>query len=264
MPEIEQEILTKLEFDSDILKELLRAYTTPSFGTLPKREIDLMFLDALIKTGDLDSEPKIYDLISRLKVTRSKARTLVYERELRRLADSDLKILVKESIINATPHKDGDLYVIEIENPYALDHLKHLVQKTGHAADGSFSSSIVRLSLKAYMDLIPEILSKKEVKAADAKLVKAGAPDKSFKGILKGLASKILGNIGDLAVDESVDFLTNEYKELKSSIGNLRDLFNGTDSDINKIICSLSATLHNKIDKKAEKAEKVIAAQSTN
>ena len=186
---------------------LLVSYMAPSFSALPKREVDLEVLETLVAIGYLKKEPSIYELITKLKVTRSKARGLLYDRELRRLTDNELGDLVVTAVKNAIPHKDGDLYVLEVENPYALDHLKYLVQQSGHAADGSFSSSIVRLSLNAYADLIAEILDADQKGKVHGALVKAGAPEKSFKGVLRGALKKLGAKVASEAgaeVAESV------------------------------------------------------------
>jgi hypothetical protein len=47
-------------------------------------------LEALVRIGYLDEEPSLYNLIQRLRVSRSKSRTLIYERDLRRLGNAGL------------------------------------------------------------------------------------------------------------------------------------------------------------------------------
>lgn len=69
--------------------QFLNAYMTPAFGALPKGEIDLLVLQFLESVGYVDPDASTYDLISKLKVTRSKSRKLIYERELRRSSISE-------------------------------------------------------------------------------------------------------------------------------------------------------------------------------
>ena len=85
---------------AEALERFLKAYLTPSFGALPKREIDLEVLGVLIDIGYLSGEPTIYELISKLAVTRSKARSLLYDRELRRLDEDALDIRIKDALRN--------------------------------------------------------------------------------------------------------------------------------------------------------------------
>jgi hypothetical protein len=64
--------------DTQILKSeferLLSGYLLPAFGALPKSEIDLLFLSALQRLGYISETPEIYELVSKLRVTRTKAR----------------------------------------------------------------------------------------------------------------------------------------------------------------------------------------------
>lgn len=181
---------------------LLDGYMTPSFGAMPKREIDLVVLEALVAIRYVSDTPTTYELISKLKVTRARARSLIYERELRRLKNSELDSLVIDAVTKAKTHKDGDLFVLEVENPYALDHLKYLVQKRGYAADGSFSASVVRLSLGAFSGLIEELLDENQKKVVKSALVAAGAPDKSLKGVLMGALKKAGSKVASEAGEE--------------------------------------------------------------
>lgn len=99
------------------LEFILYEYAKPAFGALPKREIDLLMLEAMVRIGCLDSEPSLYQLIQLLRVSRSKARSLVYERDLRRLGKTQLDDLLRGSLIRPHILKQGDLYCLEIENP---------------------------------------------------------------------------------------------------------------------------------------------------
>lgn len=184
-----------------ILSALLQAYLNPAFGALPKREIDLMFIDALENLGAISKDPSTYELVSELRVTRSKARALYYDRELRRLDKDTLQKKVIEVLKNPILEKEGDLFVLEIENPLVSDHLRHLVQKAGYATDVSFSPSLVKLSINAFVALLDQHLEDKEKDNIRKALIKAGMPDNSFKGMVKGmlisLGKKIASDAGE-------------------------------------------------------------------
>ena len=136
------------------MKALLERFLDPAFGALPKSEIELLILGALEEVGAISGEPSVYELVSKLRVTRTKARNLIYERELRRLTldelDSRVRNLLKRPIIQ----KAGDQFVLEVENPLVSDHLRSKVQALGHISDGSFSPTIVKLPLDAVVALI--------------------------------------------------------------------------------------------------------------
>lgn len=196
----------------DALSYFLRHFMTPAFGALPKNEVELIVLNVLEKLKAIDEEPELYEFVSKLKVTRSKARGLIYDRELRRSSEEELndkvKILLKRPLIQ----KNGDLYVLEVENPLVSDHLRSKVQKLGYVSDGSFSPSIIKLGLDAITALIESYLSAQEKDDIKAALVAAGAPDTSFTGILKAtfkkVASKVASDSGEALMDKASEFIS--------------------------------------------------------
>lgn len=62
------------------LDDFLTDYFKPAFGALPKQEVELLVLELLSALGAEEVRPSTYDLVSKLKVTRSKARRLIYGR----------------------------------------------------------------------------------------------------------------------------------------------------------------------------------------
>src|SRR5512143_2090654 len=141
------------------LAALLEAYTTPAFGVLPKREIDLLVLETLVSVKLLPAEPSIHDLIRTLRITRSRARSLIYDRELRRMGGTDLDAVLKEALRRPLLQKQGDLFALEIENPVVADHLRQKLSDLGYATDGSFSPTVVRLGLDAAVVLLESYLA---------------------------------------------------------------------------------------------------------
>lgn len=192
------------------LEYILSEYAKPAFGALPKKEIDLLMLEALVRIGYLDSEPSLYHLIQFLRVSRSKARNLVYERDLRRLGKPQLDELLRGTLIRPHVLKQGDLFCLEIENPLVLDHLKDKLQRLGFATDGSFSPSLVRLSRDAFNALVIDCVPSGDQMAVKAALVAAGAPDGTFGGVIKGVLIKLGGRFADSAGEEMAENIS-EY-----------------------------------------------------
>ena len=194
------------------LSYFLQQYMTPAFGALPKNEVELIVLNVLEKLKVIDEEPELYEFVSKLKVTRSKARGLIYNRKLRRSSDEALNNKVKNLLKRPLIQKNGDLYVLEVENPLVSDHLRAKVQKLGYVSDGSFSPSIIKLGLNAITALIESYLSAQEKDDIKAALVAAGAPDTSFTGILKAtlkkVARKVASDSGDALMDKASEFIS--------------------------------------------------------
>jgi hypothetical protein len=194
-----------------VLQGLLEGCVNPAFGSLPKTEVELLVLNALQRIGAIAETPGIYELVSKLRVTRAKARRLIYDLELRRSSVDDLDRRLKELLKRPLIQKNGDLFVLEVESPLLSDHLRARVQQLGHVTDGSFSPNIVKLGLDAMTALIGSLLTDADKEAVRRALVRAGAPDTSFAGVLKAslkkLATKVAADTGEALMDKVSDYL---------------------------------------------------------
>lgn len=211
--DIEKIVNNSTEEDTkSALTYFLQSYMTPAFGALPKNEVELIVLNALEKLNAIDEEPELYELVSKLKVTRSKARGLIYDRELRRSSEQELDEKVKALLKKPLIQKNGGLYVLEVENPLVSDHLRSKVQKLGYVSDGSFSPSIVKLGLDAVAALIESYLTDQEKDDVKGALVAAGAPNTSFKGVIKATFKKVAGKVasdtGEVLMEKTSDFIS--------------------------------------------------------
>jgi hypothetical protein len=193
-------------------KELMKDYLTPAFGAISKRDFDILLFMKFQELGLFENNPEIYDIVSSLKVTRTKARNLLYEAKLRDTSQTDLDkelILLLQSPIFL---KDNDKIALEIGNPFLTDHLRAKLKKLGHITDGSFSSELIKLTEKAYLSLFEDMLpdgKKDEIKKA---LIESGiATDTSFKGVMKGvlkkLGKKFAGDVGDEIAENVGEYL---------------------------------------------------------
>lgn len=216
----------------DALIALLDAYLNPAFSALPKSEIDLAFMDAMESLGYISKSPSEYELIQKLRVTRAKARNLYYNRELRKRSPEQLDTLVREVIQAPLIHKDGDLFVLEIDSPLVIDHLRSKVRSLGFPSDGSFSPSLVKLSLRAFTALLEESIPKVNRNQVKNKLVAAGAPDGSLGGVLKGalkqVGKKVAQDAGEAVSEKASDYIT---PIIDGSISKIGSMFKGLFSE---------------------------------
>lgn len=193
------------------LETFLTRYLTPAFGALPKAEIDLLVLNLLEDIGALNKCSGVYDLVSKLKITRSKARNLIYQRELRTTTSDQLDLRVRTILQRPIIQKAGNVFVLEVENPLVADHLRAKVQSLGYISDGSFSQNIVKLSLDAITALLENNLTEEEGAEVRKALIAAGAPDTSFRGVLKAtlkkLASKVAADTGEEMMAQVSNFM---------------------------------------------------------
>lgn len=212
------------------VRAFLEDFMTPAFGSLPKREIELRVFDLMRSLGIVRAEATIYSLMTDLKVTRAKASQLIFDLEIRSHGSDQARLdeLVKRALIATKFAKDGDYFVMEIENPLTIAHMRHKIREIGHFSDTSFNSSLVRAPLDTVTDLMLSLIPNDQHQAIKQALVEAGAPDRSVKAVLKGalktLGRKVIGEAADqLAegiVDSSADLLA---PIVNAATGQIRD-----------------------------------------
>jgi hypothetical protein len=195
----------------EVLTELLSGYLNPAFGALPSKEVELLILRALSQLRYVQQQPSLYELVSKLRVTRPKARNLIYAQELRSLDPIELDERVRVELKRPLIQKQGELFVLEIENPLVIDHLRAKLKEIGYATDGSFSPSLVKITLDGLVALIEEYLDDAQQETVRQALVEAGAPDKSLRGALKAalreLGKKVAQDAGEAVADQVADYL---------------------------------------------------------
>lgn len=92
---------------------------------MSKHDFDLLMFDSMVKMGVICKNPTIYDVMRVLKVTRSKARALIYEYQLRKIQDEgqlreQLRELMKTPLMS-TMSKN---VCLEVDNPYIVDFIR--------------------------------------------------------------------------------------------------------------------------------------------
>ena len=201
---------------SKVLEEMLQKYSNPSFGSMSKRDIDLLMFTALQDLGIIDSNPQIYDVVRLLHITRSKARNLIYESTLRRQEadkmDAYLKKELERVIVQPKFLKEGDKICIEIDNPLLIDYIRQQLRDLGHITDGSFSSELVKMTSNAFTDLYVSILSDANLSNIKAKFVALGlerdkTPKAIVKQVLMSICRIVLGRAGEALAGSACEAL---------------------------------------------------------
>jgi len=191
----------------EALTRIFEAYLEPSFGAMPKRDIDLLLFSELCNLGLL-SKSDLFDVISKLKITRQKARNLIYESQLRAVEGINLHDELCELLSNPIVEK-VDQINLEVDNPLLMDYLKSKMKYLHCLTDGSFNQDIVKMSVEAFSKLLQDCFEIKKGKETNKKLrelgLKEGAKD-VFVDVVKLSAKKVIGEssselIGDVAED---------------------------------------------------------------
>lgn len=197
------------------LSEILTRYNQPAFGTLPKKETDILVFEVMRLLGIIDEKASVYDLMTQMRISRAKANQLLFDVAVRRIERSPdwLDNALIDTLCRAKFHQDADKYfVFEIEDPMLNAHLKERVRKTNFISDSSFNSALVRLPLAAVATLVDGLLDNRQKASVESALVSAGAPPAPtfvalLKSALKALGRKIVGDVSDEIVDQAGTYL---------------------------------------------------------
>lgn len=189
---------------------LIQFYMQPAFGSITKRDLDIELFMSLQRLGIISEKPDAYDVISTLRITRSKARNLIYESELRRMNRDDLKNQLKDILLRPVFLDNGKMLYMEVENPLLHDYIKAQLKILGHITDGSFSIDIIKLTHEAYSALsifVFEIQNTPNLEILKQYLVNNKIiSDTSVKGVISGflmvVGKKIASDAGEAYVSE--------------------------------------------------------------
>lgn len=197
----------------NLMAEFLSKYGTPSFGSMSKRDLDILLFDMMQKLGIIEGQPNIYSVMRKLNITRSKARNLIYETAIRKtLEDNALDDMLREKIAAPIFAKNGERISIEIDNPLLIDHLRSKLKELGHLTDGSFHAEIVAMTPDAFADLYAELLPQEKQDEIYNRFVQLGVARERgarpfVKAAIKCVAHAALGKAGDELVDSAKDIV---------------------------------------------------------
>lgn len=164
----------------EVLQEILDFYMKPSFGATSKREMDIFMFQIMQKVGVIPVDPQIYDIVKTLKVTRAKARNLLYEVNIRRSNEKVLKDECKKLLTQKLIQPTSDKQIcIETENPLIVDHIKSVLKEGKYISDGSFSPEIIKLSPDAYIFLYEQFCGEDKLRDVEKELKRLLPEEKS-------------------------------------------------------------------------------------
>lgn len=193
--------------------DLVESYLQPSYGSMSKRDFEILLFMKLQNLYAVDENPDLYQLIKDLKISRTRARNLLYEAKMRTSKEVELDKELIQLLENPIFLKDGDKVAIEIQNPFLTDHFRFKLKSLGYITDGSFSAELVKLNYSAYIALVDLMVSREAKQETVDLLVNEGImEDTSFKGvfaeIVKKIGSKIANKAGEKAADEAWKYLS--------------------------------------------------------
>lgn len=200
--------LEKQELEALLLR-LLSDYTAPAFGVLPKREVDLLVFRTLRDAGLIGVEAALYQVMADLRVSRSKARNLMFDLEIRQAQAGQLDDQVRSVIMNDSYFRDANWFVLEVENPVVQAHLREICRRARVVTDASFNPSLVRLPVSGLASVLEEFMTADQQAEVKRGLYRAGKlDDPSFRGLMKralsDLAGRFAGKVGGEVMDGAI------------------------------------------------------------
>ena len=154
-----ESIMADSDRKTKLLVDFLNAYSNPSFGSMSKRDTDVALFSMMQELGIINMCPQIYEVVSLLHVTSSKARNLIYEASLRRNDEETLNRSLLEHLQKPRFLATSDkMIALEIDDPLLIDHLKFKLRNLNHVTDGSFNPGLVKMSYDAYASLFGDTL----------------------------------------------------------------------------------------------------------
>jgi hypothetical protein len=185
--------IDKLNVESarEALGILLSPHFNPVFGAAKTIEHEVAAFSALQQLGFLSAAPEPFELITKLRVTKAKASSLLYQVELRRSSDDTYwDDRIKQVLFSTAITKDGDYYGVSIRSPLLKETTRHKLATLDVTADDSFATDILRIPANGFMKLVVSLMTPQEQKLAKANLIMANVPVSSVGGLVQGLAIK--------------------------------------------------------------------------
>ena len=197
--------------EKEFTNSLFEFYTQNSFGTVSKRELDIFLFNWFQKLRKIYSTDS-WKIAKELRISQTKARTLLYESSLRNAEISD-EIQIKQVLDNPPSFKEsaknGMLISLNIDNRYARDAIRSYLRELKHFSDTSFASDVITMSIKAYVAL----LKKFQPELADK------VKWEKFKEVVKdlgiGVLSKLAGDAATKGLEKFIELIFAEKAKLQ-------------------------------------------------
>lgn len=129
------------------LEHLPPAHTLPGFGAARQVEHEVAALHALKILGALPDNADEFTLVTTLRITKAKARNLLYQDALRTLTSpQQVDDALRALVMQPTATNDGALLRLDVPQPFLMEPLAQRIHHVGFLRADSFPESIARVS----------------------------------------------------------------------------------------------------------------------
>ncbi|MDX2336502.1 hypothetical protein [Brevundimonas vesicularis] len=139
-------------------RHFMGAYAASAFGVMPKREIDLAIFSFLIQNDVVDADGSMYRLARALNMTPARARSLLFEYQLRNVSEADTDHAVMMALTTSKYWKDGTNVSFGIQSPLVKAAITGKMQDRGVFADVSLSGDILKIDPGNFAEVLNSLL----------------------------------------------------------------------------------------------------------
>lgn len=177
------------------MNELFKLYCQNSFGSVSKRELDIFLFNMFQETGMIKGKDS-WDLAQELKISRTKAQTLLYESSIRYSQKVDVKI---QQLLNDPPRlQDGGIIWMMVDDKFVREQMRSYLRSMGIVTDLSFASEIVKMPPEGYWEL------QKKYNPQNVSKLKKDEFVEKLKKIPGEFAGKLLSDVAGEKAGESI------------------------------------------------------------
>lgn len=203
-----------LEASHEALITLLTPHFNPVFGGAKTVEHEVAAISALQSMGFISCNPEPFELIVKLRITKAKAASLLYQVDLRRSVDDTAwDNRIKHVLTSPAISKDGDYYCVSVSSPLLKETIRNRLKTLDVVVDDSFATEILRIPAHGFMKLVVSLMTEQDQEVAKAHLAKVGIPTSSVISLAQGLAikfgEKFAGDSGGVLGKEAAQWLLN-------------------------------------------------------
>lgn len=203
---------------AEALRDLLVPHFAPVFGAAKLVEHEVAAFRALKLLGYLPAQPDEYDLVMALRVTKVKARSLLYQVALRTKTNhAETDAALQQLLSQPRVSKDGDKVFIEVADPLLMDQLRQRIRQLNFISDGSFSGSIAKLPIPALSALIADLIPVDQRVAVCKQLKEQGVRGDDLQGMITAvvgqLGKRVAGSAGERVAEQIGDNLADFFSE---------------------------------------------------
>ena len=180
----------------------LNVYAATAFGSLPKTEIDLQVFSLLVELDIIEINRASYRIARALNITPSKAKSLLFQYQLRNVSEDDTDYQIVLAITTARYWKDGDKLSFGVSSPLVKAAISAKMEEKGVFADVSLSGNILRVDPARFGAILASLVATSQADRVIANLKQKKLVDqKTLREALEKQGTELATRLFDKAAE---------------------------------------------------------------